>query len=109
MENYSSLVLKVIDLIRSNEISLKDKCSLARKLGASIEKELYQETKTDIDKKCYDKLSETSESNTHMYLKNKNQVLVLFLSNVTMPKTKLSVNPKKNHNLCLVIEQIILL
>ena len=40
MENYSSLVLKVIDLIRSNEISLKDKCSLARKLGASIEKEL---------------------------------------------------------------------
>ena len=71
MENYSSLVLKVIDLIRSNEISLKDKCSLVRKLGASIEKELYQETKTDIDKKCYDKLSETSESNTHTYLKTK--------------------------------------
>ena len=49
-ENDSSLVLEVIDLIRSNEISLKDKCSLARELGASTEKELYQETKTDIDK-----------------------------------------------------------
>ena len=96
--------MKVIDLIRSNEISLKDKCSLARKPGASIEKKLYQETKTDKQK-----LSETSESNTHTSLKNKNQVLVLILYNATMPKTKLSVNPKKNHNLCLVIEQIILL
>ena len=40
-----------------------------------------------------------------MYLKDKNHVLVQFLSNATMPKTKLSVNPKKNYNLCLVIEQ----
>ena len=32
-------------------MSLKDKCSLARELGASIEKEFYQETKTNIDKK----------------------------------------------------------
>ena len=106
-ENDSSLVSEVIDLIRSNEISLKDKCSLARELGASIEKELYQEMKTDIDKKRYVKLSETSESNTHTYLKDKNQVLVQFLSNATMPKTKLSVNPKKNYNLCLIIEQIL--
>ena len=50
-ENDSSLVSEVIDLIRNNEISLKDKCSLARELGASIEKELYQEMKTDIDQK----------------------------------------------------------
>ena len=40
-----------MDLIRSNEISLKDKCSLAREFGASIEKGLYKEMKTDIDKK----------------------------------------------------------
>ena len=102
-----SLVSEVNDLIRRNEISLKDKCSLAREFGASIEKELYQETKTDIDKKRYTKLSETSESNTHTYLKDKNQVLVQFLSNATVPKTKLSVNPEKNYGLCLVIEQIL--
>ena len=42
-----------------------------------------------------------------MYLKDKNQVLVQFLSNATMPKAKLLVNPKKNYNLCLVIEQIL--
>ena len=83
---------------------MKDKCSSVRELGASIEKKLYQETKTDTDKKLYTKLSGTSESNTHIYLKDKNQVLVQFLSNATMPKTKLSVNPKKNYNLCLVIE-----
>ena len=106
-ENDSSLVLEVIDLIRSNEISLKDKCSLGREFGASIRKELYEETKTDIDKKRYAKLSETSESNTHTYLKDKNQVLVQFLSNATMPKTKLFVNPKKNYNLCFIIEHIL--
>ena len=68
---------------------------------------MYQETKTDIDKKRYAKHSEASESNTHTYLKDKNQILVQFLSNATMPKTKLSVNPKKNYNLYLVIEQIL--
>ena len=86
---------------------MKHKCSSVRELGASIEKKLYQETKTDIDKKLYTKLSGTSESNTHIYLKDKNQVLVQFLSNATMPKTKLLVKPKKNYNLCLVIEQIL--
>ena len=106
-ENDSSLVSEIIHLIRSNEINLKDKCSLARELGASIEKELYKETKTDIDKKRYAKHSEASESNTHTYLKDKNQILVQSLSNATMPKTKLSVNLRKNYNLCLVIEQIL--
>ena len=33
-ENDSSLVSEVIDLITSNEINLKDKCSLERELGA---------------------------------------------------------------------------